>query len=129
MNKKSQSLIFIYGTLKREACNSSVMEEVKAGFVAEVTTVERYPLVISGLPYLLNQPGRGYHVKGELYDCQSFAIKRLDQFEGHPHLYKRMPVEVIDKAGNQVKVQAYFYQGKISGEFHKEYPVEKMEHE
>ena len=59
-------LVFVYGTLKRGFGNHSVMKRAGGEFVSCGRTVERYPLVVSGLPYLLDIRGQGYQVEGEI---------------------------------------------------------------
>jgi len=52
-------LVFVYGTLKRGFGNRPVMQQAGGDFVCGGTMVERYPLVISGLPHLLGLRGHG----------------------------------------------------------------------
>jgi gamma-glutamylaminecyclotransferase len=102
--------IFVYGTLKKGFGNHPILQEIKAEFITEVETAERYPLVVNGLPYLLNMPGNGKRVKGELYNRTNpeHAMTRLDSLEGHPHFYRRQVIDVKDQAGNTVQAWAYF---------------------
>lgn len=114
--KAISNMVFVYGTLKRGGCNHNAMQEAKGEFVAEVTTVERFPLEVRGLPFLFNAPGEGEQIKGELFALPNYKpFERLDRLEGHPTLYKRELIKVADGAGNVVEVWAYFYQGARHG--------------
>jgi gamma-glutamylcyclotransferase (GGCT)/AIG2-like uncharacterized protein YtfP len=74
---EENSFIFVYGTLKRGKVNHRLMEicgtsvahfpNLRAEFVGEAITKEKYPLVVDRLPYLLHRPGRGLHIKGILF--------------------------------------------------------------
>ncbi len=64
-------LVFVYGTLKKGEPNHHWITEEekygKASFVAEGTTEQKYPLVVASrfnIPYLLDSPGKGEHVRG-----------------------------------------------------------------
>jgi gamma-glutamylaminecyclotransferase len=104
----NQNLLFVYGTLKRGNGNHRLLKAIKAEFVAEVSTAEKLPLIVRGLPYLLNKPGTGYHVKGELFNLVKGGWSELDRLEGHPRFYRREFVDVRDTAGNVLRVQTYF---------------------
>ena len=102
--------VFVYGTLKSNQPNHYVLqtggayfEELQyksenkidfqpAKFIAKAETVEKYPLVIASkfnIPYLLDKPGLGYNIQGEIYEVSEILIEILDDFEGHPSYYKR----------------------------------------
>lgn len=69
----------------------------KAEFLASALTTERYPLVIAGkynIPFLLNIPGQGHRVQGEIYQVDDKMLKFLDDFEGVPTMYQRTPVSL-----------------------------------
>ncbi|XP_066542678.1 gamma-glutamylaminecyclotransferase C-like [Hoplias malabaricus] len=87
--------IFVYGTLKKGQPNHSRMLDVangKAEFLSHAHTVEKYPLVIAGkynIPFLLNVPGKGQQVQGEIYRVDDKMLEFLDRFEGCPKMYQR----------------------------------------
>lgn len=92
--------VFVYGTLKKGQPNYPHMVNGVHGtsqFQARGLTVEKYPLVIAGkynIPYLLNNPGKGHRVTGEIYLVDDQMLQFLDEFEGCPNMYQRTPVKV-----------------------------------
>ncbi|MED6220717.1 hypothetical protein PIB30_047533 [Stylosanthes scabra] len=108
-------LIFVYGTLKRGLPNYPLMEGLMAGndvvLVGSYTTEEPHPLVLgpNGIPYLINLPGSGHRVKGDLYSVSDRALSLLDDFEGlSVGHYERLPVRVADDGGDKLEAEAYF---------------------
>ncbi|KAJ7953451.1 Gamma-glutamylcyclotransferase, AIG2-like [Quillaja saponaria] len=107
-------LIFSYGTLKQGFHNHTLMQDLirqnDAAFHSTWFTNQPHPLVCGpyGIPYLINLPGIGHLVKGELYSVSTPGLTRLDELEGLSigH-YERLPVRV----GNgdlSIQVEAYF---------------------
>ncbi|XP_029378930.1 gamma-glutamylaminecyclotransferase B-like [Echeneis naucrates] len=94
------SRIFVYGTLKKGQPNYFRLlngTNGKAEFLASALTVEKYPLVIAGeynIPFLLNIPGQGHRVHGEIYKVDDRMLNFLDDFESVPSLYQRTAVRV-----------------------------------
>ena len=84
--------VFVYGTLQKDFGNHRVMQMAKGHFLGAAVTVDKYPLLVSGLPYLHNHKGVGKSVYGEVYHVED--IKPLDGLEGHPHFYKREVIEI-----------------------------------
>jgi gamma-glutamylcyclotransferase (GGCT)/AIG2-like uncharacterized protein YtfP len=79
----SRSLAFVYGTLKQGFSNHWLMEDVMtkghARFVGIASTKKQYPLVCGPfqVPFLLDMPACGCHVRGELYEVsQSLGPSR-----------------------------------------------------
>lgn len=103
------SRVFVYGTLKKGQPNYSRMFDSnngKAKFVSSALTTERYPLVIASknnIPFLLNIPGQGHRVQGEIYEVDDKMLKFLDDFEGVPTMYQRtlVSLEVKPTEGEQ----------------------------
>ncbi|XP_069567931.1 gamma-glutamylaminecyclotransferase-like [Brachyistius frenatus] len=95
--------IFVYGTLKKGQPNYYRMFDStngKAEFLASALTTQKYPLVIAGehnIPFLLNIPGRGHLVHGEIYKVDEQMLKFLDDFEGVPAMYQRTVVKLEAK--------------------------------
>ncbi|CAB3375121.1 Hypothetical predicted protein [Cloeon dipterum] len=87
--------VFVYGTLKKGEPNHDWMTEWKEGqynFIGRAKTVEKLPLIISSrynIPFLLDKPGFGQEVHGEVYEVDAAMVKRLDELEDHPIFYKR----------------------------------------
>ncbi|TSQ01570.1 Gamma-glutamylaminecyclotransferase B [Bagarius yarrelli] len=90
--------VFVYGTLKKGQPNSYRMFDTTNGqakFLGHARTVEKYPLVIAGrynIPFLLNVPGKGQRVQGEIYSVDDQMLKFLDWFESCPEMYQRTQV-------------------------------------
>jgi gamma-glutamylaminecyclotransferase len=75
--------IFVYGTLKRGYPNFDIGMAGTA-FVGEYRTVDLYPLVIGGpwlSPNLIDEPGTGHQVTGEIFTATDEAVEFLDHFE------------------------------------------------
>lgn len=112
-NGSDVTLIFVYGTLKRGFYNHTLLDDLirtgGAAYLGPCTTIEAFPLVCGphGIPYLVNLPGSGRRVRGELYSVSSVnGLARLDELEGveRGH-YERLPVAVEESS---VDVEAYF---------------------
>ncbi|XP_041115198.1 gamma-glutamylaminecyclotransferase-like isoform X1 [Polyodon spathula] len=92
--------VFVYGTLKKGQPNYFRMTGSTNGnaeYCGKAHTVEKYPLVIAGpynIPFLLNVPGSGHQVKGEIYSVDNQMLQFLDEFEGCPHMYQRTLVRL-----------------------------------
>ncbi|XP_061571630.1 gamma-glutamylaminecyclotransferase-like [Cololabis saira] len=92
--------VFVYGTLKKGQPNYFRMFDInngKAEFIASAFTKHKFPLVIAGkynIPFLLNLPGQGHRVHGEIYEVDNQMLKFLDDFESIPTMYQRTTVEV-----------------------------------
>ncbi|XP_074845796.1 gamma-glutamylaminecyclotransferase isoform X2 [Carettochelys insculpta] len=92
--------VFVYGTLKRGQPNHQHMRNGIHGtseFLGRGHTVEKYPLVIAekyNIPFLLNIPGKGQHVNGEIYSVDNQMLQFLDEFENCPDMYQRTPLRI-----------------------------------
>ncbi|KAJ9173855.1 hypothetical protein P3X46_016948 [Hevea brasiliensis] len=99
-----QALIFTYGTLKRDFPNYTLIQDLilqnDAAYLGTCITHQPYPLVIGpyGIPYLINLPGAGHLVNGELYCVSIRGLARLDELEGtNDGHYERLPIQVTKK--------------------------------
>ena len=95
--------VFIYGTLKRGFPNHEA-GLAAAQFLGCVRTLEAYPLVIGGRwfsPYLIDEPGQGQRVFGELFAVDAAGLALLDRMEGvgRPEGYRRICVAVAGPQG------------------------------
>lgn len=75
--------IFIYGTLKR---GFPLFEKGLQGarYIGDVETIESYPLYIAGSfygPMMLDRPGEGLRVRGELFEIEEDRLSVLDELE------------------------------------------------
>ncbi|KAM8873118.1 gamma-glutamylaminecyclotransferase B-like [Synchiropus picturatus] len=92
--------VFVYGTLKRGQPNHYRMLESSNGgaeFLATAQTVQTFPLVIAtacNIPFLLNIPGQGQRVHGEIYRVDEQMLKFLDDFESIPTMYQRTSIQL-----------------------------------
>lgn len=102
-------LVFVYGTLKRGGEYHHIMEESTARFVGVGTLKTRYPLLIARYPCLIDEPGAGFQVSGEVYSIPDpSGWKRLDWLEGHPDEYLRR-IEPVEVNGQTHSAWAYFF--------------------
>nr|POE73996.1 putative gamma-glutamylcyclotransferase [Quercus suber] len=85
----------------------SLIDQNDAVFLSTHVTLllHSYPLVCgpNGIPYLINLPGSGHRVKGELYSVSTHGLGRLDELKGTAlgH-YERLPIQT------QAEAEAYY---------------------
>ncbi len=107
--------VFVYGTLKEGFANFGINagRRVPGAFC----TVERYPLLIIGkayLPWLVNEPGAGERVLGQLFEVDAQVLKDMDQLEqvDEAGWYERAEIQVEDLgAPSPQPVTAFVYFG------------------
>lgn len=87
--------VSVYGTLRKNQGNHRLIEHAK--FIQEALTVDKYPLVVEGLPYLFNHPGVGHQIECEIYKVDADTLARLDRLEGHPTFYYRQEINFAPK--------------------------------
>lgn len=87
--------IFLYGTLKVGYKNHHLLQD-KANGVAKLLSVAstpvQYPLVVAtkyNIPFLLNRPGMGAYVTGEVYEIDEKMLQTLDKLEDTGNYYER----------------------------------------
>lgn len=95
------TIIFTYGTLKRGFSNHVLLQDMiaagDASFLGVYQTIDRLPLVCGPyrVPFLLNFPGAGEQVRGELYAVSARGLTRMDELEGITRChYERLPIKV-----------------------------------
>lgn len=99
------SRVFVYGTLKRGEPNNHWLTNTTNGlaeFFTQGKTKNQFPLVIAtqyNVPFLLNSPGVGRQIKGEIYDIDSKMLARLDVLEDYPRLYDRQVQDIVTTDG------------------------------
>ena len=75
--------LFAYGTLKKGFPNhDNYMESAKR--LGKYQTIETYPLVLCSaryVPCMIDSPGEGHHVEGELYEVDDECLNRIDALE------------------------------------------------
>lgn len=95
-NVLQENLVAVYGTLKKGFGNYySYLTSSK--HLGNGTTKDKYPLVVDGLPYLIEKKGEGYNVNVDVFKVSDDKLKHLDQLESHPRWYKRKQVPIIVK--------------------------------
>lgn len=93
-NVLEDNLIAVYGTLKKGYSNyHSYLTNSK--FVGSGKTKDKYPLIIQGLPYLIEEKGIGHKVEVDVFKVSDAVLASLDRLEGHPHWYRRKQVPVM----------------------------------
>ncbi|XP_057546953.1 putative gamma-glutamylcyclotransferase At3g02910 [Amaranthus tricolor] len=121
-------LIFTYGTLKKGFSNHRLMEDLintgDAFYIGSYRTTKKYPLVCGPyrVPFLLNIPGEGNRVWGEVYLVSGKALTRLDELEGTTRgHYERLPIEIADLPGDLGfdAVEAYYAGSSYANEMWK----------
>ena len=99
--------IFVYGTLKKGQPNHMLLTNVtngNANFVSNGQTLNQFPLVIGtryNIPFLLDKPGTGYNVSGEVYEVNETMLSRLDILEDYPEFYDREQQDIHIEDGNR----------------------------
>lgn len=95
-NVLEQHLVAVYGTLKKGYSNYhnhlSSSKHIGSG-----VTKEKYPLVIKGLPYLIEESGVGHNVEVDVFKVSDSVLANLDRLEGHPNWYRRKEVTILVK--------------------------------
>jgi gamma-glutamylaminecyclotransferase len=104
--------LFVYGSLKEGFPNFHVNSGCR--IAGNYRTVQRYPLYLAHghLPCLLDAPGQGEHVVGQLFEVNDAGLAAMDALErvGEPGGYARatlMVARVDDAAASPV--QAFVY--------------------
>ncbi len=106
----ANTLLFVYGTLKRGCCNHHRL--IGQEFVGVARTLALYRLYrIDWHPGLVAAE-LGVAVEGELWAVDERTLHRLDEYEGVPTWFDRRPVRL---AAIEERAEAYFYQGDVAG--------------
>ena len=107
---KPNDLVFAYGTLKKGGQYHHLIADKGAEWVGHGQTCTAYPLILAQYPCLLDQPGEGFRVKGEVYRLPSVAAwEAVDWLEDHPNEYRRRR-EPVDFGATILHPWVYFYQ-------------------
>jgi gamma-glutamylcyclotransferase (GGCT)/AIG2-like uncharacterized protein YtfP len=84
--------LFVYGSLLFSEIHNARLGGSR--LLGEVRTEPRYTLVDLGqYPALLEEGTTS--VLGELYEVPADVLAGLDEFEGHPDEYRRVPVRLL----------------------------------
>jgi gamma-glutamylaminecyclotransferase len=105
-NVLEDNLVAVYGTLKKGYTNYN-WYLTSSKFVGSGETKEKYPLVIKGLPYLIEKDGYGHNVEVDVFKVSGQVLSGLDRLESHPTWYKRKQVPIMVK-GKVLMCWVYF---------------------
>ncbi|KAK4761631.1 hypothetical protein SAY87_029515 [Trapa incisa] len=126
MANHHQSFVFTYGTLKKGFANHRLMQDLissnDAVYLGRYSTERSFPLVCGpyGIPFLINLPGEGHRVSGELYAVSPYGLSRVDVLEGTSvGYYERSSIRVhrLEQSGAEenrgggglvIEAEAYF---------------------
>ena len=92
-NVLQDNLLAVYGTLKKGYSNYNHYLK-NSNHIGTGVTASKYPLIIQGLPYLINEKGKGYNVEVDVFSVSDATLSNIDRLEGHPTWYKREEIEV-----------------------------------
>jgi len=107
-------LVFVYGTLKEGYPNFRVNTGRRVP--GEFVTVEAWPLYVVGdirVPWLVERPGEGHRVHGQVFAVDDETLARMDELElvDQPDWYTRRTIDVAlrdDPAQTPLQVFVYF---------------------
>ena len=127
-------LIFVYGTLKEGFPNAHLNQGRRVP--GHFRTVQRFPFYVVRLPlenrapWLMNQPGLGHHVVGQVFEVDEAHVEALDRFEevGQPTGYARVPLvlHAVDDPDTQLQAYAYMKQAlQLTDDIPREGPFEE----
>lgn len=113
LNLSMRTLVFVFGTLKQGFPNFGTNRGSR--IAGRFSTQEAYPLYLVGerySPWLLDSPGTGLAVIGELYEVTDAVLADMDILERvhEPDGYVRKEIEVVGVAGTAAhprRVHAY----------------------
>ena len=104
-------LLFVYGTLKEGFPNFGVNGGVRVG--RDARTRDRLPLYLVGerrVPWLLQQPGVGFQVVGQVFAVDGSALEAMDRLEGTNEAdgYRKVTIEVERVVADQAAAQSVY---------------------
>ena len=113
------SHVFVFGTLKQGFPNVGINTGRRVA--GEFVTQERYPLYLVGerhSPWMIDAPGQGYEVAGQVFEVDAVALKAMDALErvSEPDGYRRVLIGVRRRDGISEIRQAFAYL-KPAGQF------------
>jgi len=116
--------VAVYGTLKKGYSNYHHYLQ-GSPYVGAGETMNKYPLVISGLPYVMSKKGVGYNVDVDVFLVSQSKLKEIDGLEGHPTWYERKQINILMSDGMTMVAWLYFNDTiEDTGLYHKSYTQE-----
>ena len=97
--------VFIYGTLKKDCANARF--NLGTQLTGHYSTLCPYPLYRVGqryMPWLMNQPGQGQQVVGEVFQVTQPQLALMDQLEriSHADGYQRMAIKIKAQVSSRI---------------------------
>ena len=107
-NVLQDNLVAVYGTLKKGKHNYySYLTSSK--HVGAGKTKDKYPLLVQGIPYMVDKKGTGHNVVVDIFKVSDSTLMHLDKLEGHPKWYERKQIPIkLDKSGSELMCWVYF---------------------
>lgn len=104
-------LVFVFGTLKEGFPNFATNNGTRLPGV--YTTREPYPFYLVGerySPWLINMPGHGTHVSGQVFVVGEATLAQMDILEriAEPDGYQRALIEVVPDSSAQASALSVF---------------------
>lgn len=100
MNDDPQALrVFVFGTLKEGFPNFGTNRGRRVP--GRFRTLQRLPLYLVGVrhvPWLLDAPGQGQQVAGQVFEVDADTLAAMDRLEriAEPDGYRRVLIDVVD---------------------------------
>ena len=123
-NVLEENLVAVYGTLKK-GYNNYNNYLTTSKYMGSGKTQDKYPLIIKGLPYMIEQAGQGHNVEVDVFKVSDPVLANLDKLEGHPNWYRRKQIPVT-MHGKTLTCWLYFSLSEQVGNqpMHKSYKQE-----
>lgn len=100
----SNNLVAVYGTLKRNEGNHSIMQKSDSSYVGTTITEDRYDLHDGwGYPRVVFD-GNTSKIQVEVFNVKN--LEPMDRLEGHPTFFERKQIKVV---GIEEPVWMYFH--------------------
>jgi len=121
-NVLEDNLVAVYGTLKKGYSNYNRFLTTSK-HLGKGKTEDKYPLIIKGLPYLVEKKGVGHNVEVDVFKVSDPILKQLDALEGHPRWYRRKQIPIKMRDGRVLTCWIYFniLEDEKGHQFHKSY--------
>lgn len=105
------ALVFVYGTLKDGFPNYTVN---KGELFGRYLTEQAYPLLLVGdrfTPWLVDSPGQGERVSGEVYEVTPEQLAAMDRLEriDQPDGYQRKIIRVVPDQDSTAAMTVFAY--------------------
>ncbi|PZO79340.1 MAG: gamma-glutamylcyclotransferase [Mesorhizobium amorphae] len=109
-------LIFVFGTLKRGFPLHPKLHN--AAYMGPGRTVEAFPMYVAGGirgPMMIDRPGRGLRVVGELFGVSPEQLDGVDEAEeiGKPGNFRRL-IPVVTAARQRLDALAFFKDERLA---------------